>query len=731
MNKGFDRETKLEQTRLFVRGEILSSGFAGFLVLLLSFATLQDAFAANPYLRRTFWENGKQIDEIVVPGRPPPYPVESISLPQSNPQAGINVLSLVPAFTWCYGCSATSAAMMMGYYDNHGYPNMYAGPANGSVCPLNNNIYWGNGESPLSATHIGIDGRTIRGYVEDYWSPPGNPGPDPYILNGWPEHTQGDCTGDFMGTSQSKYGNGDGGTTFWFYTDGTPMYDYTGAEPNRRDGCHGMKLFVNSRGYTVVANFTQYIYGYNGNTRGFAFSDFKTEIDAGRPVLIQLSGHTMLGFGYDSNTSTIYVHNTWDNSDHSMIWGSPYSGMQHWGVTVLRLQSPGAAPTITTSSPLPPGTVGEAYNQTLTASGGATPYAWSLLTGNLPSGLNLNSAGVISGTPDTVTTASFTVQAVANDGSASTGDFSLTVSPSPQPATNIIAGIAVNYSGTYMVGTDGWFNALIITNAGTLTSTAGIIGNSAFSSNNYALVTGVGSVWTNSSSLTIGSTGSFNQLTISNGGKVQNGYGYVGNNSNAAYNAVLVTDAGSFWSNSSTLYVGYAGSSNSLTIANGARVLDPTGSIGNYAGADNNSALVTGPGSIWSNTGNFYIGNSGSSNSLTIANGGHVFNTTGYLGGNGGASNSVLVTGVGSLWSNSSSLYVGNGGAGNNLAILNGAQMTAGGALTVGSGTGACANSVLVSNAGYVASVGLTIGSGGGQSNSVVVQSSTVCVKTL
>ena len=706
------------------------SFLGGNVILLLAFVgfycSIAAAFAANPYLKRTFWENGKQIDEIVVPGRPPPFPVESISPPQSDPQAGINVLSLVPSFTWCYGCSATSAAMMMGYYDNHGYPNMYAGPANGGVCPLNNNIYWGNGESPLSATHIGIDGRTIRGHVEDYWSPSGSSGPDPYIVNGWPEHTQGDCTGDFMGTNQSKYGNGDGGTTFWFYTDGSPMNDYTGAEPRGRDGCHGMKLFVNSRGYTVISNFTQYIYGYQGNTRGFTFSDFKVEIDAGRPVLIQVQGHTMLGFGYDDSSSTIYIHNTWDNSDHSMTWGSSYSGMQHWGVTVLRLQSPGAAPTITTSSPLPSGTVGEAYTQTLTASGGTTPYTWSLLRGNLPSGLDLNSAGVISGTPDTATNASFTVQVVGNDGSASTVNFTLTISPAPQPTTNVIAGVTVNYSGTYMVGTDGWFNALIITNAGILTSSAGIIGNSAFSSNNYALVTGTSSIWSNSGSLTIGSTGSFNQLTINNGGKVQNGYGYVGNNSNAANNAVLVTDAGSFWSNSSTLYVGYAGSSNSLTIANGARVLDPTGSIGNYGGADNNSALVTGPGSIWSNTGNFYVGNSGSSNGLTIANGGHVFNTTGYLGGNAGASNSVLVAGAGSLWSNSSSLYVGNGGAGNSLAILNGAQLTAGGAVTVGSGTGACANSVLVSNAGYVASVGLTIGSGGGQSNSVFVQSNTV-----
>jgi hypothetical protein len=61
------------------------------------------------------------------------------------------VLTDVPAFNWCYGCSATSAAMMFGFYDRNGYPYMYTGPTNGGVCPLTN-AAWGNGNMPLSAT---------------------------------------------------------------------------------------------------------------------------------------------------------------------------------------------------------------------------------------------------------------------------------------------------------------------------------------------------------------------------------------------------------------------------------------------------------------------------------------------------------------------------------------------------------------------------------------------------
>ncbi len=61
-----------------------------------------------------------------------------------------------------------------------------------------------------------------------------------------------------------------------------------------------------------------------------------------------------------------------------------------------------AALTISTSSPLPGGTVGTAYSQTLTASGGTPSYTWSVDSGSLPAGLTLNgSTGAITGTPTT------------------------------------------------------------------------------------------------------------------------------------------------------------------------------------------------------------------------------------------------------------------------------------------------------------------------------------------
>lgn len=301
----------------------------------------------NPYLVGTFVdEQGRQIDEIIVPGRPPEIKASVAAVPEPNPAMGINILSSVPAFDWSYGCSATSAAMMAGYYDNHNYTNMYAGPTNGGVCPMNNSV-WGSGECPLSATHQGKDGLTTKGHVDDYWSYYGST-IDPYFGN-WAQHTYANCTADYMGTNQyHNWNNTDGATRFYYYTDGSPLYDYTGYEPGYRDGCHGMKLFAESRGYNVTTNFNQYIYGYNGNTKGFNFSDFQLEIDTGRPVLIQIEGHTMLGYGYNTEGQIIYIHDTWDYSNHSMTWGGTYSGMQHYGVTVIRLGSP-TLPSVTTN----------------------------------------------------------------------------------------------------------------------------------------------------------------------------------------------------------------------------------------------------------------------------------------------------------------------------------------------------------------------------------------------
>ncbi len=99
-------------------------------------------------------------------------------------------------------------------------------------------------------------------------------------------------------------------------------------------------------------------------------------------------------------------------------------------------QSP--ALTITTSSPLPSGTVGVAYSETLAASGGNPPYSWSMTVGALPNGLTLSSSGMIAGTPTAAGTANFTVQVSDSSAETASASFSLTIATanSSQPVIN-------------------------------------------------------------------------------------------------------------------------------------------------------------------------------------------------------------------------------------------------------------------------------------------------------
>jgi hypothetical protein len=71
-----------------------------------------------------------------------------------------------------------------------------------------------------------------------------------------------------------------------------------------------------------------------------------------------------------------------------------------------------ACPVITLSpATLPPGAVGTAYSQTISAFGGTAPYTFAFVSGSLPTGLTLSANGALSGTPTTAGSFTFTVRA--------------------------------------------------------------------------------------------------------------------------------------------------------------------------------------------------------------------------------------------------------------------------------------------------------------------------------
>lgn len=119
--------------------------------------------------------------------------------------------------------------------------------------------------------------------------------------------------------------------------------------------------------------------------------------------------------------------------------------------------------TITTTA-LPGGTVGIAYNQTLAASSGVPGYVWSLNAGSnpLPAGLTLNPAGVISGTPTAAGTTTVTTKVTDSTGATKTKVFALEISgvspplhppPPPQSLTITTTGLPSGIVGTAYTAT--------------------------------------------------------------------------------------------------------------------------------------------------------------------------------------------------------------------------------------------------------------------------------------
>lgn len=136
--------------------------------------------------------------------------------------------------------------------------------------------------------------------------------------------------------------------------------------------------------------------------------------------------------------------------------GSP---AQTQSVTLSLTVNPLAPLTVITTS-LPNGQVGTAYSASLAATGGTTPYAWSLTSGTLPAGLSLNaSTGVLAGTPTATANATALAFTVTDSSTpAQTKPLNLTLNVSPSTITLTVAptevGITISQSLTVTATTN-------------------------------------------------------------------------------------------------------------------------------------------------------------------------------------------------------------------------------------------------------------------------------------
>ncbi len=112
-------------------------------------------------------------------------------------------------------------------------------------------------------------------------------------------------------------------------------------------------------------------------------------------------------------------------------------------------------PLTITTGPLLDGRVGDAYSQTLTASGGSGLNSWSVSAGGLPDGFNLDPAsGTIQGTSTAEGTFNFTIQ-VTSAGLTDSKDFSITIKPALSVTTSSLPNARVGIIYNFFLAADG------------------------------------------------------------------------------------------------------------------------------------------------------------------------------------------------------------------------------------------------------------------------------------
>ena len=221
------------------------------------------------------------------------YDVRPLDVPIGNLNKNNTVLiSDIPTYIWHRGCGPTALGMIIGYYDLHGYYDLFSD----STIVQTNNIDM----SIASDDHYNDYSLPL-----DYY---------PNLLQdnselGAPH--QHNSIADFMRTSSSSCGNYWGWS--WSSDIGTAFENY-----------------VHFRNSNYITN-TEYEYFSNNS-----WNEYKIEIDNNRPVMIlvdtdgdNLTDHFVVGIGYNDFSQEFVCYDTWDINIHGYTWNEMANGINY------------------------------------------------------------------------------------------------------------------------------------------------------------------------------------------------------------------------------------------------------------------------------------------------------------------------------------------------------------------------------------------------------------------
>ena len=206
----------------------------------------------------------------------------------------------VSPFLWTHGCAPTSLSMLMGYYDNHGYPGLIA---NVDVDP---DTFTAETPPDTYAYHEAYESIASQEHYNDYSLPNDEEGelqPDKSELGG--AHVD-NCVADFTKTSFSSEGCRYSSTMKSHFLQGTENYIQF----------YYPELEVSTTyGYVDTYNYVS------------AFDYLRTHIRQNQPVILTVDcfgirkiNHVVLAIGYiyneDAGIRQYIAYNTWDNLLH-------------------------------------------------------------------------------------------------------------------------------------------------------------------------------------------------------------------------------------------------------------------------------------------------------------------------------------------------------------------------------------------------------------------------------
>ena len=282
-----------------------------------------------------------------------------------NSSGDILLANTMPEAEYMYGCTPTAVGMILGYYDLYGYrgtdlSNLIDGVVDLKSRGTNGNAYDMDAFDTVLGRAIASEDYVYRFYSRGdldvitgkkagtYWTTSveeeleysfvnGGEGPD-MRTDIW------NCIADYLGTGQIWRGNDNLSTSISQSTLEEILnyrmninYNINGisriVDWRFTSMLYGLNLYVEDKGYSLDREITRTC-TVDAAGGDFTFEDYKAEIDAGRPVLISIEGHSMVGYGYNPETNEIIFDDCY-RADQRMVWGGTY----HYSDADLPLQS--------------------------------------------------------------------------------------------------------------------------------------------------------------------------------------------------------------------------------------------------------------------------------------------------------------------------------------------------------------------------------------------------------